>query len=70
MKTPRDFSGWGYKLVHQSGSHIILEAEVLTHQRLSAPAHKSVSIGTLGNILRAVSAHKGVSRDSILKSIK
>ena len=80
MKVPRDLSGqrlaaglcrsWDYKRVHQVGSHIILETETPTHQRLSIPAHKTVNIGTLGNILRVVSTHKGVSREAILESIE
>jgi predicted RNA binding protein YcfA (HicA-like mRNA interferase family) len=80
MKVPRDLSGerlaaglcrrWDYKRVHQVGSHIILETEIPTHQRLAIPAHKAVNIGTLGNILRAVSSHKGVSREAILESLR
>lgn len=79
MKIPRDLSGerlavglcrhWEYKRVHQVGSHIILETETPNHLRLSIPAHKTINIGTLGNILRAVCTHKGVSRETILDSI-
>jgi len=51
------------------GSHIALETETPTHQRIAVPDHKSINIGTLTSILRAVAAHKGVSRDDILESL-
>ncbi|HMC28055.1 MAG TPA: type II toxin-antitoxin system HicA family toxin [Verrucomicrobiae bacterium] len=79
MKVPRDLSGrqvatalcksWGYKEVHQSGSHIILQTEIPSHQRLSIPAHTSLKVGTLSAIVRQVAAGKGVSRDVVLSSL-
>jgi predicted RNA binding protein YcfA (HicA-like mRNA interferase family) len=79
MKVPRDLSGrrlvgclcrrWDYRQTHQVGSHIALETETPTHQRIAVPDHKSINIGTLTSILRAVAAHKGVSRDDILESL-
>ncbi|HXU33627.1 MAG TPA: type II toxin-antitoxin system HicA family toxin [Thermoanaerobaculia bacterium] len=79
MKVPRDLSGealikvlcqrWGYRLVHQVGSHAILETEDPSHQRIAVPAHKSLRIGTLHGILRAVSSHKGISREDLLASL-
>jgi predicted RNA binding protein YcfA (HicA-like mRNA interferase family) len=79
MKVPRDLSGirlvaclcrqWGYRQTNQVGSHMVLETETPTHQRIAVPAHKSVNVGTLSSILRAVATHKGVSRDDILKSL-
>lgn len=79
MKLPRDLSGealvkglcqgWGYHVVHQAGSHVILETEDPSHQRIAIPAHKSLRIGTLNSILRAVSRHKSVSRDDLLDSL-
>lgn len=78
MKTPRDLSGreladalcrhWEYREVHQAGSHIILQTEVPSHQRLPIPAHKYLRVGTLNAILRLVASHKGASRDDILRS--
>ena len=79
MKLPRDLSGselvkilcrsWGYRLVHQEGSHIILETDEPAHQRLAVPGHRSLRLGTLNAILRAVSTHKGVDRDAVLQSL-
>jgi predicted RNA binding protein YcfA (HicA-like mRNA interferase family) len=49
-----------------SGSHIILQTETPTHQRLPIPDHDSLRIGTLNAILRLVSEHKGVSKEELL----
>lgn len=79
MKIPRDLSGhdliqalcrrWGYRVVHQIGSHVVLETDEPSHQRLAVPAHKSLRIGILNAILRAVANHKGVERDAIIESL-
>jgi predicted RNA binding protein YcfA (HicA-like mRNA interferase family) len=79
MKVPRDLSGqelvkvlcrdWGYRKVHQEGSHIVLETDQPSHQRIAVPAHKSLRIGTLNAILKAVARQKNVSRDEILQSL-
>lgn len=79
MKLPRDISrqqlvkvlcrNWGYQKVHQEGSHIILETDDPSHQRLAIPDHKYFRIGTLHNILRAVANHKNISRENILREL-
>ncbi len=79
MKLPRDLSGqdlvnalcrnWGYRIVHQQGSHIVLETEKPSHHRLAVPAHKNLRVGTLNAILRSVAKHKGVDRQEILESL-
>jgi len=78
MKLPRDLSGgrladllcrhWQYRVVHQTGSHIILETELPGHQRIAIPNHKALRIGTLNNILRCVAMHKSVLREDILNA--
>ena len=80
MKLPRDLSGqrvvrglcgdWGYRVVHQQGSHVILQTEEPAHHRLAVPDHTVLRIGTLNSILRAVARHKGVARDELLKSFR
>jgi predicted RNA binding protein YcfA (HicA-like mRNA interferase family) len=67
MKVPRD---WDYRQVHQEGSHVILHTETPGHQRLSVPNHNPLRIGTLNAILRAVAAHKGVDRQTLLNSLR
>jgi predicted RNA binding protein YcfA (HicA-like mRNA interferase family) len=80
MKLRRDVSGerlvealcrrWRYSMVHQSGSHIIIETEEPSHQRIAVPNHNALRIGTLNSILRAVSNHKGVTRDEIVATLR
>jgi len=79
MKLPRDVSGehlaetlcrrWQYSRVHQSGSHIILETGEPSHQRIAVPDHSALRIGTFNSILRAVSNHKGVTREAIVATL-
>lgn len=79
MKLPRDLSGvslarhlvkhWGYREVHQVGSHIILQCLVPSPHRIAVPAHNPLRIGTLSSILAAVAAHKNVTKDEVLKGI-
>lgn len=79
MKLPRDLSGrdlaaalcrdWGYREIHQTGSHLILQTEEPSHQRIAVPAHETLRVGTLNSILRAVSVHKGVDRETILRAV-
>jgi predicted RNA binding protein YcfA (HicA-like mRNA interferase family) len=76
MKIPRDLSGadlikllckhYGYRRVHQVGSHVILETEQPSHHRISIPDHNPLRIGTLNAILRAVATVQGVEKDKIL----
>ena len=80
MKIPRDLSGaqlvkvlcrdWGYRIVHQEGSHIILQTDMPTLQRLSVPNHNPLRVGTLNGIVRAVGAHKGVERQKLLDTLR
>jgi predicted RNA binding protein YcfA (HicA-like mRNA interferase family) len=79
MKIPRNLSGqdlvnllcraWDYRIVHQEGSHIVLETASPSPHRLAVPAHKSLRVGTLSAILRAVARHKGIQRQDLLKSL-
>jgi hypothetical protein len=79
MKIPRDLSG--HELIQalcrievtasfiKKASHVVLETEELSHQRLSIPDHKILRIGTLAAILRAVAIHKKMERQAILDSL-
>jgi len=79
MKLPRDLSGekmvkhlcrhWEYRQVHQVGSHVILETSSPGHQRIAVPEHHPLRVGTLNAILSAVAAHKGVTKEDVLKDI-
>jgi predicted RNA binding protein YcfA (HicA-like mRNA interferase family) len=80
MKLPRDLNGraliaalcrsWGYHEVHCVGSHVVLETDSPSHQRVVVPDHHSLRVGTLAAILKAVADHKHVSRDDILASLQ
>ena len=61
---------WGYREVHQVGSHIFLETDEPTPHRIVVPDHKSLRVGTLNGILRSVARHKGVSREQVLSGLK
>ncbi len=77
MKVPRDLSGadlisalcrnYGYRRVHQVGSHVILETDEPAHHRIAIPAHDPLRIGTLNSILRAVAAAKSIDKKEILR---
>ncbi|HUI07186.1 MAG TPA: type II toxin-antitoxin system HicA family toxin [Verrucomicrobiae bacterium] len=79
MKVPRDLSGeelvkvlcrnWAYTKIHQEGSHVVLETDTPSHHRIAVPSHKSLRVGTLNAILKAVANHKNVSRDHLLRSL-
>jgi len=79
MKLPRDASGrdvvkalcrdWGYREVHQVGSHIILQTDSPSPHRLSVPDHSPVRAGTLNAIVRAVAQHKGIDRQDVLRTL-
>ena len=72
MKIPRDLrfvQAMGLRRTHQVGSHIILETETPSHQRPSSSEHKTLIVGRLGNILRAVAAQQNVSRELVLEAV-
>jgi predicted RNA binding protein YcfA (HicA-like mRNA interferase family) len=61
---------WDYRKVHQEGSHVILQTEVPSHQRVSVPNHNPLRVGTLNSILRVLAAHKGVDRERLIESLR
>ena len=79
MKLPRDLSGaelvkllckhYGYRRLHQEGSHIIIETDTPKQHRMSVPDHSPLRIGTLNAILKAVAKVQGVEREEILRHL-
>jgi len=57
---------FGYALVNQEGSHVILETNNPRPHRISVPDHSPLRVGTLNSILRAVATAKGVEKEDIL----
>ena len=79
MKIPRDLSGrnlikvlcrqYGYRQISQEGSHIILVTDSPSSQRIAIPDHKTLRLGTLNGILRAVARYKGIEREELLQAL-
>ena len=79
MKIPADMSGeglvmilgleWRYRIVYQTGSHMVLETDEPSHQRIAVPAHPSLRVGTLNAILRRIAAVKGNRKAELVKSL-
>ena len=76
MKLPRDISGrevvdaltrkLDYRVVHERGSHIVLETDSPSHQRIVVPDHKILRLGTLSAIVRLIASHKRIEKDHIV----
>jgi len=79
VRLPRDLSGdeliralcrdWDYELVHQEGSHAVLQTQTPAHHRIAVPRRRNLRVGTLASILRSVALHKGVNRDRVIESV-
>ena len=75
MKLPRDASGqdvvkalcrsWGYRVVHQVGSHIILQTD-----KPNLPDHHPVSPCTLNALSWDVARHKSVIRLEVIATLR
>jgi predicted RNA binding protein YcfA (HicA-like mRNA interferase family) len=76
MRLPRDMAGrdlaralekaFGYRNIHQVGSHMVLQAETPGHHRIAIPDHRCLRLGTLNSIVRAVARAQRVSRTETL----
>jgi hypothetical protein len=59
------YGGSATGVVHEKGSHIVLETDSPSHQRIVVPDHKVLRLGTLNAVLRAVAAHKGLDKNQV-----
>ena len=76
MRLPRDVSGrdlarrleqaFGYRQVHQVGSHIVLQTESPVHHRMAVPDHRTLRPGTLHGIIRVVAQAQGIPNGEVL----
>jgi hypothetical protein len=48
---------------------VILQTGTPGHQRLPVPDHHVLRVGMLNTIIRLVAAHKGVSKEEVLKGL-
>ena len=62
-KLVRILSKLGYKVDHQTGSHIILRQDQEPYRRLTIPDHKEIKKGTL----RAIIKQAGLTREEFKK---
>ncbi|HUT33729.1 MAG TPA: type II toxin-antitoxin system HicA family toxin [Planctomycetota bacterium] len=79
MKIPRDLSGrelatrlpraFGYRFLHQEGSHIVLQTETPRRHRTAVPDHQALRIGTLNGILRAIVAAQGIPKEEAFRRL-
>jgi predicted RNA binding protein YcfA (HicA-like mRNA interferase family) len=79
MKLPRDLPGrdlaheleraFGYRQVHQEGSHMILQTDSPGHHRIPVPDHKALRLGTLNAILRAVAQAHGLGKEEVAQRL-
>jgi predicted RNA binding protein YcfA (HicA-like mRNA interferase family) len=79
VKLPRDLSGHelakllrlhGYELARQVGSHLRLTSSIRGSQHhVTIPAHKILTVGTLGGILAELAAYLKMSRAELEKSL-
>ena len=79
MKLRRDIDGvdlakhlikkWSYRLVQQTGSHMKLRTDAPTGHTATIPAHRAIKVGTLSGIVADICAHKGVSREDLLREL-
>ena len=79
MRLPRDLSGtdlaallrrYGYEITRQTGSHIRLTSTQRgVEHHVTIPAHKSLSVGTLSNILSAVSSYLDKPKDDLADAL-
>ncbi len=78
MRMPRDISGdelaralsrLGYRITHQTGSHMRLTTQHRGEHHVTVPAHDPLKVGTLSSILRLVAQHAGMSREQLLQEL-
>jgi len=53
----------GYRIDHQTGSHVILRNDKYPYRRLTIPNHKSLAKGTLRSIIKQA----GLTKDEFVE---
>ena len=78
MRLPRDLDGeelavllrrYGYEVTRQTGSHMRLTTAQGGEHHITIPRHKSLRIGTLSAILRDVTEHLGIARQTLVETL-
>lgn len=78
MKTPRDVSGkeiikalkvFGYEVVRQTGSHIMVTSNLKGEHHLAIPNHNPLKVGTLNAIVSRVAEHFELSKEQVMRKL-
>ena len=78
MKTPRDISGkeliktlkvFGYEVVRQNGSHIMITTLQQGEHHLAIPNHNPLKVGTLNGIFSNVAIHFQLTKEQVIQRL-
>ena len=78
MKTPRDISGkdliktlkvFGYEVVRQNGSHIMITTLQQGEHHLAIPNHNPLKVGTLNGIFSNVANHFQLTKEQVIHKL-
>jgi predicted RNA binding protein YcfA (HicA-like mRNA interferase family) len=78
LKLPRDVSGddlakalaqLGYRLTHQTGSHLRLTTVEHGEHHVTIPRHGTLRVGTLAAILSDVAGHFDLTREELVEGL-
>lgn len=78
MKIPRDIGGeelttllkkYGYKITHQTGSHLRLTTDIKGEHHITIPRHRPLKVGTLNSILTDVSQYLEIDKQVLIKEL-
>ncbi len=78
MKIPRNISGkelvkalkvYGYEVVRQNGSHILITTENNGQHHLAIPNHNPIKIGTLNGIINRVAIHFNINKQEVFEKL-
>jgi predicted RNA binding protein YcfA (HicA-like mRNA interferase family) len=60
---------YGYQATRQTGSHMRLTTMQGGEHHVTIPRHKSLRVGTLNAILKDVTEHLGIPRQTLLETL-
>ena len=78
MKTPQDVSGkeliktlkvFGYEVVRQNGSHIMITTLQQGEHHLAIPNHNPLKVGTLNGIFSNVAIHFQLTKEQVIRRL-
>jgi predicted RNA binding protein YcfA (HicA-like mRNA interferase family) len=62
----RAFSGLGYEITRQTGSHMRLTTQLHGEHHVTIPRHDQLRVGTVAAVVAEVARHHGMTRDEVL----